>query len=123
MMHPPQSRIELVCVLLPNQATRAEIRRYQATKHAWSRAADIAHRAKIQSRFAEQPDRGCTIGDGYLYPPLSLLEQILSMLEAADVPFDNVDLPDDAPAALVRRLERRFPRGAGVMVNPGEYHF
>lgn len=115
-----EARIELTCLMLPDEPEDVEVERYDETKSMWARAKRIAKKYEATTNFGEHYDFGeaCVYGDAYVYPSLDVLEAILDEFDAASVAYDNIDLPDIHGAMLEAMLER-YPRGSGVKVNLG----
>ena len=118
-----ESRIELTCIDLPDNADETEQCRYEETMAMYERAKQVANRFRITYNI--QPissvEPGHTYGDAYIYPTLESLIPVLDALDAEDIDYDNIDLPKKVPNQMVAQLLQRYPRGMGISVNVGDY--
>jgi len=119
--NPPQApaSIELKCGLIEHpkgdllgdvgSTVLWEQQRWEETQAQWGKAQGIADRLGFQTNIDQRSvQKGVCHMDAYLYPPLDKLESTLELLEAAEVEFDNIDLPPGTPSPLRKRVEDRF---------------
>lgn len=92
-----------------------------ATEAMYNRAEKIAAKFGIRTYYDRTWDHGTEFCDGYIYPTSANILQVLDELDAAEVDFDNIDLPRILEESeLHRQLMQRFLQGqCGVYVNVG----
>lgn len=93
------------------------------TETMYARAKSVAESFGIGTYFDRAWDHGDEFCDGYVYPALRNLEQVLTALNEQDVGYDNIDLPSQAEGSnLHTRLTKQFPPLCGVSVNIEQSH-
>jgi hypothetical protein len=105
-----ETRIELLC---GRNETIA------ATESMYERAQTVAERFNADTYFDHAWDSGDEFCDGYVYPRLEKLEQVLDALDQAEVEYDNIDLPStvNENSSIYQRLRKRYPVGVSVNLN------
>ena len=114
MKRHPCLRIELWCGSnqTPTGLEKARIR--------YRKAGKVAFDFDIQTYFDEHEEDGIVFMDGYLYPCEHDVFQVLQSLDANDIEYDNVDLPD-APGMNKLFIMLSKDSHPGVSINRNEF--
>jgi hypothetical protein len=113
--------------LLENEV-RVELRRGEnatisETEAMYERARKIAAKFGMSYFFDRTCDHGDEFCDGYVYPLTENILHVLDELDAADVEYDNIDVPSRLlNMAFLTELKKRYPPQCGVALTLGDDH-
>lgn len=112
--------IELLCCMNPSDGSDAvAMERTEETKAMYERANQLLRPFGLELNIQEHSDDGEDFVDAYCYPECDQLEAVLKAFDENAIEYDNIDLPPNAPADLIARLQELYEGdcGTGISLN------